>query len=417
MDKTTSSQAWLWHCRLSHLNFDSINLLSKNDIVIGLLKLKFVKDHLCSSCELEKTKRTSFHRKTTSSSKGWLQLLRMDLCGSMWVESINGKKYVLIWSIDQYGVLVLQIWSIDQYRVLRDGENLDKMKGKGDACIFVGYSTQSRAYQVDSSNMHTFYQRHPSEHRWTKDHPLEQVNGNPSQSIRTRRQIEMDGEMCIFALTSAEGIDFEESFAPVARLKAVWLFITYAAHKSFPVYQMDVMTTFLNGPLMEEVYVNQPDGFVDPHHLDKVYRLKRLYMDSSKLQGYGGDKLVSWSSKKQECTLMSLAKAEYVSLSACYAQVLWLRTQLTDYDFYFDKIHIYYNSKAAIAISCDVRYHFIKEQVENGIVELFFVRTEYQLAGLFTKVLPKDRFKYLVKRLGMRCLTPKELEVLANESA
>ncbi|GJV32694.1 hypothetical protein Tco_1393094 [Tanacetum coccineum] len=65
----------------------------------------------------------------------------------------------------------------------------------------------------------------------------------------------------------------------------------------------------------------------------------------------------------------------------------------------------------------DVRYHFINEQVEKGIVEIFFVRTEYQLADLFTKSLPEDRFKYLVRRLGMRCLTLEELEVLANESA
>nr|GFB82141.1 copia protein [Tanacetum cinerariifolium] len=83
---------------------------------------------------------------------------------------------------------------------------------------------------------------------------------------------------------------------------------------------------------------------------------------------------------------------------------------------------------AAIAISCnlvqhsrtkhiDVRYHFIKEKVEKGIVELFFVGTEYQLADLFTKALPVERFQYLVRRLGMRCLTLTELEALANESA
>ncbi|GJW57738.1 hypothetical protein Tco_0104469 [Tanacetum coccineum] len=125
---------------------------------------------------------------------------------------------------------------------------------------------------------------------------------------------------------------------------------------------------------------------------------------------------------------MSSAEAEYVSLSACCAQVLWLRTQLTDYGFYFDKIPMYCDSKAAIAISynpvqhsrtkhIDVRYHFIKKQVEKGIVELFFIGIEYQLADLFTKALSEDRFKYLVKRLGMRCLTPEELEVLANESA
>ncbi|GKF32509.1 hypothetical protein Tco_0102307, partial [Tanacetum coccineum] len=105
---------------------------------------------------------------------------------------------------------------------------------------------------------------------------------------------------------------------------------------------------------------------------------------------------------------MSSAEAEYMSLSACCAQVLWLRTQLTDYGFHFDKIPMCCDSKAAIAISCnpvqhsctkhiDVRYHF--KQVEKGIVELFFVRTEYQLADLFTKALSEDRFKYLVRRL------------------
>nr|GFA17761.1 Gag-Pol polyprotein [Tanacetum cinerariifolium] len=72
-----------------------------------------------------------------------------------------------------------------------------------------------------------------------------------------------------------EGVDFKESFAPVARLEAVRFFIAYAAHKSFTVYQMDVKTAFLHGPLKEEVYVNQPDGFVDPYHPDKVYRLKK----------------------------------------------------------------------------------------------------------------------------------------------
>nr|GFC45009.1 Gag-Pol polyprotein [Tanacetum cinerariifolium] len=156
--------------------------------------------------------------------------------------------------------------------------------------------TSSR--HVDSSNMHTFYQRYPSEHRWTKDHPLEQVIGNPSQSIRTRRQLKSDAEMCMFALTrnkrdeentvirnksrlvakgyaQKEGVDFEESIAPVAMLEAVRLFIVYAAHKSFTIYQMDIKTAFLYGPLKEEVYVNQPDGFVDPYHPDKFYRLKK----------------------------------------------------------------------------------------------------------------------------------------------
>ncbi|GJX43419.1 retrovirus-related pol polyprotein from transposon TNT 1-94 [Tanacetum coccineum] len=281
-----------------------------------------------------------------------------------------------------------------------------------------------------------------------------------------------------------EGIDFEESFAPVARLEAVRLFVEYVAHKLFLVYQMDVKTAFLNGPLKEEVYVNHPDGFVDPHHPDKVYHLKKalyglkqaprawydelsnflvskefskgfidptlfitkkredillvqiyvddiifgstnpklsksvdtpmatktldvdlsgtpvdqtnyrsmvgalMYLTSSRsdiahatcycaryqakptkkhlrectyggIQFLGGDKLVSWSSKKQDCTSMSSAEVEYVSLSACCTQVLWLRTQLTDYGFHFDKIPMYCDLKAAITISCNPAFPYV----------------------------------------------------------
>ncbi|GJY62617.1 retrovirus-related pol polyprotein from transposon TNT 1-94 [Tanacetum coccineum] len=129
-----------------------------------------------------------------------------------------------------------------------------------------------------------------------------------------------------------------------------------------------------------------------------------------------------------DCTAMSSAEAKYVALSASYAQVMWMRTQLKDYGFNYNKIPLYCDSQSAIAISCNpvqhshtkhihTRYHFINEQVENGIIEFYFVRTEYQLADMFTKALPEDRFQYLVRQISMRCLTPAELEVLANESA
>nr|GFA69672.1 uncharacterized mitochondrial protein AtMg00810-like [Tanacetum cinerariifolium] len=124
---------------------------------------------------------------------------------------------------------------------------------------------------------------------------------------------------------------------------------------------------------------------------------------SGGIQFVGGDKLVSWSSNKQNCTSMSSAEAEYVSLSACCAQVLWMRTQLIHYGFHFDKIPMYSDSKAAIAISCNPVQHSRTKHID--------------LADLFTKALPKERFKYLVRRLGMRCLTLAELEALANESA
>nr|GEV04074.1 retrovirus-related Pol polyprotein from transposon TNT 1-94 [Tanacetum cinerariifolium] len=165
-----------------------------------------------------------------------------------------------------------------------------------------------------------------------------------------------------------ECIDFEGLFAPVARLEAVRIFVAYVAHKSFPIYQMDVKTAFLNGPLKEEVYVAQPDGFVDPDHPEKVYRLKKalyrlkqaprawslMYLTSSRpdivqadsgfeLTAFSdanharcidtckstsggiqflGDKLVSWMSKMHDCTAMSSVEAEYVALSASCAQIV-----------------------------------------------------------------------------------------------
>nr|GEU97819.1 retrovirus-related Pol polyprotein from transposon TNT 1-94 [Tanacetum cinerariifolium] len=125
-----------------------------------------------------------------------------------------------------------------------------------------------------------------------------------------------------------------------------------------------------------------------------------------------GDKLVCWSSNKQNYVSISTAQSEYVAVSSCCAQVQWMRTQLTDYGFFYDKVPIYCDSKSAIAISCnlvqhtltkhiDVRYHFIKDHVEKRIIELYFVGTEYQLADLFTKSLPEARFKFLVEKLGI----------------
>ncbi|GJR37161.1 retrovirus-related pol polyprotein from transposon TNT 1-94 [Tanacetum coccineum] len=242
-----------------------------------------------------------------------------------------------------------------------------------------------------------------------------------------------------------EGIDFEESFASVARMEAIRIFLAYAI-----VFQMDVKTAFLHGSLKEDVYVCQPKGFIDDHpgHAYKLKKalfglkqsprawLSQLRSISMRLKGsfvtsrepliwVSGEKLVGWSSKKQDCTALSTAEAEYVSLSACCAQVIWMQTQLTDYGFHFNKIPIYCDSKSAIAISCNpvqhsrtkhiaVRYHFIKEHVEKGMIELYFVKTDYQLTDLFTKSLPVNRFNYLVRRLGMRSLSPQELEHLAK---
>ncbi|GJR50781.1 retrovirus-related pol polyprotein from transposon TNT 1-94 [Tanacetum coccineum] len=136
-----------------------------------------------------------------------------------------------------------------------------------------------------------------------------------------------------------------------------------------------------------------------------------------------GDRLVSWSSKKQRSTAISTTEAEYIAMSGCCAQILWMRSQLKDYGFDFNKIPLYCDNKSAISLCCnnvqhsrskhiDIRHHFIREQVENRVVELYFVETNYQLADILTKALPRERFKFLLPRLGMKSLTPETLRRL-----
>ncbi|GJY53576.1 retrovirus-related pol polyprotein from transposon TNT 1-94 [Tanacetum coccineum] len=139
-----------------------------------------------------------------------------------------------------------------------------------------------------------------------------------------------------------------------------------------------------------------------------------------------GDRLVSWSSKRQKSTAISSTEAEYIAMSGCCAQILWMRLQLTDYSLGFNKIPMYCDNKSAIALSCnnvqhsrskhiDIRFHFIKEHVENGVIELYFSNTEYQLAYIFTKALAKERIEFLINKLGMRSFTPETLKQLIDE--
>ncbi|GJY90495.1 retrovirus-related pol polyprotein from transposon TNT 1-94 [Tanacetum coccineum] len=337
----------------------------------------------------------------------------------------------------------------------------------------------------------------------------------------------LKNKACLVALgyRQKEGIDFEESFALVARLDTIRLFFAYAAHMNMIVYQMDVKTAFLNGILRKEVYVSQPD-VLDQDNPNHVYKLKKalyglkqaprawydllskflLSQEFSKgtvdptlfirrqgkdiLFKYGmessdpvdtpmvekskpdedtqgkavdpthyrgtigtlmyltanadhagcqdtrrstsgcmqlsGDILVSWSSKRQKNTVISSTKAEYIAISGCCAQILWMRSQLIDYRLGFIKIPMYYDNKSTIALCCnnvqhsrskhiDIRFHFIKEQVENGVVELYFVNTEYQLTDIFTKALCKERIEFLINKLAMRSFTSETLKQLADE--
>nr|GEX74992.1 retrovirus-related Pol polyprotein from transposon TNT 1-94 [Tanacetum cinerariifolium] len=446
----SSTKSWLWHQRLSHLNFDTINDLARNDILSGLPKFKYHKEHLCPSCEQGKSKRASHLPKPVPNSRQRLHLLHMDLCGPMRIASINGKRYGLGEAIattcfTQNRSIIHLHFNKTPYDLINsrkpdtsflyvfgalcypknDREDIRKLGAKGDIGFFIGYSADSYAYRIynrrtkkiiktmnvsfDELSVMDFEQRsskpglqsmtsgqissgldltyapstittqQPSEGELDllfeamyydhiggqpsatvrailaaqepQDHPLEQVIGEPSQPVLIRNQLRYDGDMCMYALTvttmepknvkeamidpawidsmqeellqfkrldvrvlvpapdnispltlkwlfknkhdeeqtvirnksrlvvrgyrQEEGIDFEESFASVARMEAIKIFLAYVAHKSFSVFQMDVETAFLHGSLKEDVYVCQPEGFIDAVHPSHVYKLKK----------------------------------------------------------------------------------------------------------------------------------------------
>nr|GEV67840.1 retrovirus-related Pol polyprotein from transposon TNT 1-94 [Tanacetum cinerariifolium] len=333
MAKASPTQAWLWHRRLSHLNFDYINLLSNKDVVIGLPKLKYVKDQLCSSCELSKAKRSSFKSKAVQSSKGRLNLLHMDLCGPMRVASINGKKYILASDYDNSDpVPQLQNVSSSADAHVPSQQELDLLFGLFYDEFFTATNIQTTSAPSTPTNVHA---EENNDHQAEEEHLPDDEFTNP------------------FYAQAQEVL--ESSSHNIA---------------------------FLNGPLKEEVYVAQPDGFVDPDHPEKVYRIRKAlyrlkqaprawYDELSKflttkgftkgLQIHQSPRGIFINQAKYALEILhkhgmekgQSIEAEYVALSASYAQVMWMRTQLQDYGLHYKKIPLYCDSQSAIAISCN----------------------------------------------------------------
>nr|GEU29825.1 hypothetical protein [Tanacetum cinerariifolium] len=388
-----------------------------------------------------------------------------------------------------------------------DSEDLGKLQPTADIRIFVGYAP--------SGKVHAPVNLASTPSSTTIDQGAPSPSISPSSSALQSHSLHQ-------VVTTESTLTEDNHVAPVDNNPFINVFAPEPSSVASSSGDMDVKTAFLNGELKEEVYVSQPEGFVDPDHPTHVYRLKKalyglkqapqawmnscdpvdtpmvdrlkldedplgipsdqtrfrsmvgsiMYLTASRpnlvfpvcmcaryqglwylkdtamaLTAYAdadhagcqdtrrstsgsaqflGDKLVSWSSKKQKSTAISTIEVEYIAMSGCCAQILWMRSQLTDYDFVFNKIPLYCDNRSAIALCCnnvqhsrskhiDIRHHFIREQVEKGVVELYFVTMAYQLANIFTKALPRERFEFLLSRLGMKSISPATLKRLQEE--
>nr|GEV04809.1 retrovirus-related Pol polyprotein from transposon TNT 1-94 [Tanacetum cinerariifolium] len=544
MARASSIKSWLWRQRLSHLNFDTINDIAKNNLVFGLPKFKYYKEHLCPSCEQGKSKIASHppnqfqilgrdqkmkHQRALCypkndredigklGAKGELDLLFK----AMYDDCIGGQPstatqiFLAAQAHQDVDGLNLQQQHAQQqeYQALNQPETVvdNVPNAMFDTNVFklkkalYGLKQGPRAWYDELSTF--LLQNHFFKgttdptlfiRRSVDDILVVQVyvddiifsSTHPRHTqlffdlMKSRFEMLMMGEMTFFLglqlnqspcgifinqsnyvleilkkygmkscdrfgtpMEIKDKLDLDQNETPVDVTKyrsmigalmyltssrpdivhATCLCARYQA-KPTEKHLKEVKRIFhyLLGTINTGLWYTKDSGFELAGLSNADYaRCKDTFKSTSGGAQFLGEKLVSWSSKKQDYTMLSTVEAEYVSLSTCCAQVLWMRTQLTDYGFYVNKIPIYCDSKTAIAISCNpvqhsrikhiaVRYHFIKEHVEKGTIELYFVKTDYQLADLFTKALPLDRFNYLVCRLGMRSLSPQELDRLAK---
>nr|GEX46859.1 hypothetical protein [Tanacetum cinerariifolium] len=443
--KASKTKSWLWHRRLSHLNFGTINTLAKQAVATACytqsrtlihthynktpcellrdrkpeLKYLYVFGALCYPTnyfeDLRKLQSKAdigiFIGYSPSKKAYWIYKRTRQIMETMNAASTSPnppikKDYDFLFQpmFDVYFknpsaasnlISAATLPPPDTARASSSSTSIDK-----DAPSPNTSSTKSSSRIVDTSNMHTFQQPLIYTKRWTKDHPLVTIFDDPSKPLSTRRQLStnalwfyfhvflateaprnykesmeksclikaMQEEIHEFERLKKEGIDFEESFVLVPRIEAIIIFLAYAAHKNMIVFQMDVKTIFLNGILKEEVHY----GFEKCDIVD--------------IPMVGKPKL----DEDPNGTPVDLTRYRGMIRSLMYLTARQ-RTK-----------HI------------AVRYHFINEKVKNGVVELYFVKTDYQLADIFTKTLARERFEFLIERLGMQSITPKELKRLAE---
>nr|GEU33639.1 integrase, catalytic region, zinc finger, CCHC-type, peptidase aspartic, catalytic [Tanacetum cinerariifolium] len=401
LSKASKTKSWLWHRRLNHLNFGTINDLARKDLVRGLPRLNFEKDHLCAACQLGNSKKLTHKPKAENTNLEVLHTLHMDLCGPMRVQTINGKRYILVivddfsrftWvkflrskdetpeviikfltqiqrgliktvryirtdngtefvnkTLNDYYELVEILFQpmFDEYlepprveRLVSPALAVPVNSARTPSSTFIDQDSLSPSHSPSSSALQSLclHQGVAAESTLMDESSFAPVDNDPFENVfapepnskasslgmLVQRNPPMSLKHFIISENKAritrlitslathldryplennlksmpcvdeygdvlknkarlvakgyrqeEGIDFEESFSPVAHIKAIRIFIANAASKNMTIYQMDVKIAFLNGELKEEVYVSQPEGFVDPDHPHHVYRLKK----------------------------------------------------------------------------------------------------------------------------------------------
>nr|GEW17408.1 hypothetical protein [Tanacetum cinerariifolium] len=558
LSKASKTRSWLWHRRLSHLNFCTINHLARHGLVRGLPKLKFEKNHLCSACAIGKSKKKPHKPKSKDTNQEKLYILHMDLCGPMRVASVNGNKYILV-IIDNYSRFT---W----VKFLRSKDEAPDFIIKFLKMIKVRLKVPVRRIKTDNGTefvnqtLREYYEKVDISHE-TSVARSSQQNGVVER--RNRTLIEAARTMLIYAKASlflwAEAVTtkcytqnrsivrlhhdktpyellhdklpdlsffhvfgdsaiqlmivrtwdilfqlmFDELLAPppcvdhpaheviasISEVVAPEPVASTDSHSSTTVDQdapspsnsqttpktqspiipndveednhdLDVAhmnnDPFFGIPILEEeVYVSQPDEFVDTDNPNHVYKLKKaLYglkqaprawydmlssflisQDFSKgsvdptlfIHREGKELLLARPTEKH----LHAVKRIFRYLRGTVNQGLWYLKDYsialiafadTDHAGCQDTHRSTYGSMQFLgdrlvswSKHIDIRYHFIKEQVENGVMELYFVNMEYQLIDIFTKALGRERFEFLINKLGMRSFTPETLKQLADE--
>nr|GFA13428.1 copia protein [Tanacetum cinerariifolium] len=430
----TSTKSWLWHQRLSHLNFNTINDLAKNDLVSGLPKFKskdeapeviktFLKrisillqspviiirtdndtefknqvfkeffdsvgiSHQVSSIRIPQQNGVVEQRNRTLVEATRIMLIFSRAPLFLWPEAIATACFTQNCSIihrrfnkTSYELInsrKLDISFLHEFGALcypkNDREDIGKLGSKGDIGFFIRYSADSYAFRVSKPRLQSMTSGQISSGLDLTYAPSTITTQQPTEG-KLDLLFEAMYDDYIGGQTSAAQRNYQAKPTKkhLKEVKRIFLYL---------------WGTVNTGLWYTKDFGFELTGFSDADYAGCKDTFKKFLRK----------KLVSWSSKKQDCTALSTAEAEHVYLSTCCAQVLWMRTQLTDYGFHFKKIPIYCDSKLAIAISCNsvqhsrtkhiaVHYHFIKEHVEKGTIELYFVKTDYQRADLFTKAL------------------------------